>query len=102
MTAFNVVRMRAKPGFEQQVIETAKAHKRSHIQGMRSMIIIKTGERSYCSIGEWDSMEHLVAARPLMIKNLDIVRDMLEDLGDGMGITDAVSGEVCAELFRRA
>jgi hypothetical protein len=101
MTAFNVVRMRAKPGFEKKLLEVAMAQKRSHIEGMRSMTIIKTGERSYCNIGEWDSMQHLVAARPHMIKNLDTVRDMLEDLGDGKGITDAISGEVCADLYRR-
>ncbi len=32
-----------------------------------------------------------------MIKSLDGMRSMLEDLGDDLGLTDPVSGEVTAE-----
>jgi hypothetical protein len=56
--------------------------------------IIKTGERSYFLIGEWDSMQAMAAARPHMIATLDTFRDTLEDLGGGLGVTDPVSGEV--------
>ena len=42
-------------------------------------------------------MEALAAARPEMIQTLDSVRDMLEDLGDGLGVTDPVSGEAIVE-----
>jgi hypothetical protein len=33
-----------------------------------------------------------------MIKDLDRMRDLLEDLGGGLGITDPVSGAVVAEM----
>jgi hypothetical protein len=33
-----------------------------------------------------------------MIATLDRVRDMLEDLGGGLGVTDPVSGEVVVRL----
>ena len=64
---------------------------------MRRVTIIKTGERSYCLIGEWDSMQAMAAARPHMIATLDTFRDTLEDLGGGLGVTDPVSGEVVLE-----
>ena len=66
---------------------------------MRRVTIIKTGERSYCFIGEWDSMQAMAAARPHMIATLDTFRDTLEDLGGGLGVTDPVSGEVVVELM---
>ena len=59
---------------------------------------MKTGDRSYCVIVEWDSYEAIVAARPLMIGLLDGMREHLEDLGGGLGLTDPVSGEVVVEL----
>jgi len=43
-------------------------------------------------------MESIVAARPKMIKSLDGFRDMLEDLGDVLGVTDPVSGEAIVEI----
>jgi hypothetical protein len=60
--------------------------------------LIKTGDRSYCLIGEWDSIQRIIAARPKMIARLDRFRDMLEDLGGGLGVTDPVSGEVVLEM----
>jgi hypothetical protein len=60
--------------------------------------MIKTDERSYCVIGEWDSHQSIVAARPKMIAMLDIFRDTLEDQGGGLGVTDPVSGEVVLEM----
>jgi len=97
MTAYNVVRFRVKSGREAEFLE---AHRRMTIDwaGLRKAALIKTGDRSYCLIGEWDSMDKLAAARPKMIAVLDTFRDALEDLGDGLGVTDPVSGEVVVEL----
>ena len=61
-------------------------------------MLIKTGERSYCVLGEWDSLQALAAARPQMIAMLDTFRDTLEDLGSGLGVTDPVSGEAVLEM----
>jgi hypothetical protein len=97
MTAFNVVRMRVKPGREKDFLDL---HKKLTMRpaGARKLSIVKTGERTYCVIGEWDSMASLAAARPEMVGNLDRFRDMLEDLGGGMGVTDPVSGDVVVEI----
>jgi antibiotic biosynthesis monooxygenase (ABM) superfamily enzyme len=100
MTAFNVVRFRVKPGEEERFLE-AHRHARPDFKGYRGGAIIKTGERAYCLIGGWDDYASLVAARPQMIAMLDTVRDLLEDLGDGLGLTDPVSGETVVEMPAR-
>jgi hypothetical protein len=60
--------------------------------------MIQTGDRSYCTIGEWENMAAIAAARPNMIAALNTFRDTLEDLGGGLGVTDAVSGPVILEI----
>jgi heme-degrading monooxygenase HmoA len=97
MTAFNIVRFRVKKGQEQKFIDY---HKRQDptFKGFRRLAIVKTGEGAYCFLGEWDSYESIVAARPQMIAQLDEMRDLLEDLGGGLGVTDPVSGEVVVDL----
>jgi hypothetical protein len=97
MTAFNVVRLRVKPGREADYIEAHRKVPRD-LAGFKRFVLIKTGDRSYCVIGEWESMQSLIAARPNMIARLDTFRDMLEDLGGGLGVTDPVSGEVVLEM----
>ncbi len=96
MNAFNVVRFRVKPGKEAEFLD---AHRKMHpdFKGFKRFVIIKTGDRTYCAIGEWDSYQSIVAARPGMIKMLDTFRGSLEELGGGLGVTDPVSGEVVLE-----
>jgi quinol monooxygenase YgiN len=97
MTAFNVVRFKVKPGREQEFLD---AHRRVNAdwRGLERANMIKTGEQSYCIIAEWSDMDALAAARPNMIATLDSFRDMLEDLGGDLGVTDPVSGSVVLEL----
>ena len=97
MTAFNAVRFRVKPGREGDFIE---AHRRAERNwpGLKHANLFKTGERSYCIVAEWSDMDALAAARPSMIATLDTLRDTLEDLGGGLGVTDPVSGPVVLEL----
>jgi hypothetical protein len=97
MEAFNVVRFRVKPGREAEFIE---AQRRSHPEfaGFKRFVMIKTGDRTYCAIGEWDSYQSIVAARPEMIAMLETFRDTLEDLGGGLGVTDPVSDEAVLEM----
>ena len=98
MTAYNVVRFRVKPGMEDKFIASQRASLQDEMSGALDAALIKTGDRTYCFIGKWDKFESIVAARPQMIGFLDEVRGYLEDLGDGLGVTDPVSGEVVAEL----
>lgn len=102
MAAFNVVRMRVKPGREEEFIalySTMDAHMTARMKenGLRRRVVIKTGERSYCVIAEWDSKESIHKSIPYMLANLDRGRELLEDLGGGLGLTDPVSGEVVVD-----
>jgi hypothetical protein len=97
MPAFNIVRFRVKPGREQEFLDAHRKAK-ANFSGSRQTVMIRTGERAYCLIGEWDNIQSLVNARPAMIAVLDTFRNTLEDLGGGLGITDAVSGEVVLTL----
>jgi hypothetical protein len=97
MTAFNVVRFQVKPGRESEFIA---AHRRAHpdFAGFMRFVLIKTGDRTYCAIGEWESHQSIIAARLSMVVMLDTFRDTLEDLGAWLGVTDPVSGEVVVEM----
>lgn len=93
MTAFNAVRFRVKPGRDQEFLD---AHRGvgADWPGLRHASIIETGDGGYCIIAEWDDADSLAAARPQMIATLNTFRDTLEELGEGRGVTDAVSGPV--------
>jgi antibiotic biosynthesis monooxygenase (ABM) superfamily enzyme len=97
MTAFNAVRFKVKAGREEEFLD---AHRRIEADwpGLRHASIIEAGEGRYCIIAEWDDMESLAAARPNMIATLDSFRDVLEDMGGGLGVTDPVSGRVVLEM----
>ena len=94
MTVMNVVHMRVKPGKEGDYIRMHQDFDAKAIPGSRNFWLVKSGERSFIVIGEWDSMEAMVAARPAMIANLDKLRPILEDLGGGRGVTEPWAGEV--------
>ena len=97
MTAFNVVRFKVKPGNEAQFIE----HHRMARPGFKGFLggsLIKTGDQTFCFVGEWRNFDSIVNARPQMISLLDGMRDMLEDLGSGLGVTDPVSGSAVVKL----
>jgi hypothetical protein len=97
MTAFNAVRFRVKGGRDQEFLDAHRNIQRDW-PGLRHVNIIKTGDQTYCIIGEWDDMDTLAPARPGMIATWDTFRDMLEDQGGGLGVTDPVSGPVVLEL----
>ncbi len=95
--AYNVVRFRVKEGREGDFIDKHRSA-RPKFKGFRGGVLIKTGDRSFCMIGEWASYKALADARPDMIAILDSFREDLEDLGHGLGLTDPVSGDVCVRL----
>ena len=97
MTAYNVVRFRVKPGEEQRFIDQHRKMRRD-FKGFLGGSLIKTGDRIFCFVGEWTSFRSIVGARPGMIAVLDGFRNLLEDLGGGLGVTDPVSGEVVAKV----
>jgi hypothetical protein len=98
MSAFNVVRFHVKPGMEDKFLEAHKSLGKD-FSGFVIGHLIKTGEHTFCLIGEWEDMDSIAANRSKMIANLDSFRDLLEDLGNGLGVTDPVSGESVAEFY---
>lgn len=97
MTAYNVVRFRTKPGQEEAFLE---AHRNADfkVEGFRKGGIIQTGDHSFCFVGEWEDMDALAAARPTMIGMLNTFREHLQDLGEGMGLTDPASGPLVVDI----
>ncbi|AZO09473.1 MULTISPECIES: antibiotic biosynthesis monooxygenase [unclassified Mesorhizobium] len=97
MAAYNVVRFRTRPGKEEAFID---AHKKAKLdaKGFRKAALVRTSERTFCVVGEWEDIDSLAAARPQMIGLLDTIRDLLEDLGGNLGVTDPVSGTVVADI----
>ena len=103
MSAFNIVRMRVKPEHEQAFLDINRniaqdLLDRLRQNGLRQLLAVKTGDLSYCLLGEWESFDSIVASRSDMIDQLDQMRHMLEDLGGDLGVTDPVSGEVVLQL----
>jgi hypothetical protein len=97
MTAYNAVRFRVKPGMEDKFVQLQREALGDEMAGALDAALIKTGDRTYCFIGKWKNFDDLVAARPKMIASLDEIRDLLEDLGGGLGVTDPVSGSAVLE-----
>ena len=92
MTAFNVVRFRVKPGNAEAFIE-AHRNMRPTLKGFVSGSLVRTGDQTFCMVGEWRNFQSIVNSRPQMISMLDQVRGLLEVLGSDLGLTDPISGE---------
>ena len=97
MTAFNAVRFRVKAGRDEEFLDAHQKVK-ADWPGLKHVNMIKNGDRTYCIIAEWTDMDALTKARPNMIATLDTFRNTLEDLGNGLGVTDPVSGPVVLAL----
>lgn len=97
MTAFNVVRFRVKPGAERRFVDAHREMK-PNFKGFVAGHLVQTGDQTFCMIGEWRDFESIVAARPQMVGLLGGVRDLLEDLGGGLGLTDPISGKSIVKL----
>ncbi len=98
MTAYNIVRFKVKQGQEAAFLDSQRGIARNAMPGFRKGAIIKHGDRAYTFVAEWDSFDDIVRARPQMIASLDGFRNLLEDLGGGLGVTDPISGSVVLEI----
>jgi hypothetical protein len=68
------------------------------LKGFIDGSLIRTGDQTFCMVGEWRNFQSIIDARPQMISMLDGMRAMLEELGGGLGVTDPVSGESILRL----
>jgi hypothetical protein len=97
MTAINVVRFRVRPAMDAAFLDAHRGGK-ADWPGLLNGRIVRASDRAYVLIGEWPDMTAIAAARQRMIGTLDTFRHTLEDLGPGLGVTEAVSGEVVLAL----
>jgi quinol monooxygenase YgiN len=97
MPAFNVVKFKIKPGQESAFLDAHRGGKAAW-PGLVRADVVKTGELSYCLIGQWPDKATLAAARPAMIATLDTFRSTLDEVAEGRGVTDAVSGEAVLSI----
>ena len=88
----SVVKFNVKEGKEPDFLDSMK--KFSNPEGVIFRKILKTGDRSYCSIVELVNEQSLSNARQQMIAYLDSIRDMLEEISPELGVTDPVSGPI--------
>ncbi|MBV9261624.1 MAG: DUF718 domain-containing protein [Pseudolabrys sp.] len=96
MTAFNIVRFKVKPGRARAFIN---AHRGARLgaRGFKGGVLVRTGARTFCIIGEWSSFGAMARARPQMISILDTFRKHLAKVGPS-GVTDPVSGQQVLKL----
>ena len=97
MSTINVVRFRVRSGMDAVFLDAHRGGK-ADWPGLSRGLIVATGERGYVLIGEWPDMRALADARPRMIETLGTFRHALEELGSGLGVTDAASGDVVLSL----
>ena len=91
----NIVRFKPKKGEFESVVTHLSEPK--ELEGMIQSFVVKTGEDTCCSVGIWESEDHIVKARPKMIQILDGIRDKLDVISEDLGVTDPVSGPIIQE-----
>jgi len=101
MTAFNIVRFRVKPGREQDFVDLHREIGAENFPGAERFVLVDTGGGTYCVLGEWESFDRIVDARPAMVGLLDQFREMLEELSPDLGLTDPVSGHAVVMSERK-
>ena len=92
----NVVRFVVKEGKQERFIEIYNT--RPSLEGLISRVLVKTGEKTFCSVGIWEDETSLINNRDNMLLFLNSFRDLLEEISPELGVTDAVSGAVVAEV----
>ena len=98
MAVMNVVRVQVKPGKEAEFVVLHEELGAAAMPGARKPWVVKTGERSFRVVGEWNDMNAVVNARPALIASLDKLRPLLEDLGGGRGLAEPYAGEVAFHM----
>jgi len=95
MQFMNVVKFKVKPGFVEDFLQAMNAQ--PCWEGSLWNRTIKTGDNDFCGCGLWVSKEAMWAQMDNMVRFLDSIRDMLEEISPELGVTDAVSGPVVSE-----
>lgn len=97
MEFMNIVRMQIQDGRYDEwraIMDAnfARARQMGGVPGMLETRHVRFGPNQVCVIGRWASKEALVAARPMLVQNLDTFRHLLVETPTGA--TDPISGAV--------
>ena len=91
----NIVRVKVKSSCRDEYLNIFNARK--NFDGQISSKVIETKSNEFIMIGEWNSEDDIVKARPKMIDFLDSLKHTLEELSPELGVTDPHSGKVVVE-----
>ena len=97
MQTCNVVRMRVKPEFEAEFLALNENPSHGVEQGLIHSFLVRTGERTYCFVGQWSSMEAQAVGQAVIAAQWDCMRHMLEELEGERGHADQLCGEIVAK-----
>ena len=97
METCNVVRIRVKPEFEAEFLALNENPSHGVEQGLIHSFLVRTGERTYCFVGQWSSMTALAAGQSVIAAQWDKMRHMLDDLGEGAEPIEPLVGEIVAK-----
>jgi hypothetical protein len=100
-SAWSIIRYSLKRGHDGATETMSRAIAKitaSQRTGLRKVVIVKIGERSFCLLSEWDSHRDLVGSSREMIKSLEEFRDMLETVPGGRDLVQSISGEAVFEF----
>lgn len=97
MEFMNVVRMEIKPDKMEEwrgvmAANFQKAMEMGGVPGMVEIRHVQFGDNKICVVGRWESKEAFMAARPMLVANLDRFRHLL--VPGPAGDTDPIAGSV--------
>ena len=88
MVAFmSVVRFKVRPEQTEAFVSTWSNGPPA--PGRVSLRLIQTGDCQFCGVSEWESEDAIAAARPDLIKFLDTIRPMLEEISPVQSLQSA-------------
>ena len=88
------VRFQAKKGQEDAFMEANLKFEIADYAGCLSHQCVNAGNGRFQSMVVWESEDALVQARPLLIRFLDTLRPMLDEISPELGVTDPISGYI--------
>ena len=88
------VRFQAKTGQEEVLIKAVSQFDVSQYPGCHSHQIVDAGNGRFQTTIVWDNKDAIAAARPELIKFLNALRPMLDEISPELGVTDSISGPI--------
>jgi len=91
----NIVKVKVKSKYREEYLKICDEEPK--FEGMTSAKYVEIAPNTFTFIGEWKTQEDIDQSRPKMLKFLDKLRPMLEEISPELGVTDPSSGSVIIE-----